>query len=504
MKKASITLVLMAAVTHVATAQTCQLSYEAPVVMNACCPPPPVNEEGHRRTQARTCQLPRVCPLASCAAAFHAFFTRCERALRTDTSQNFASFRAFEAQCQAHFGSGGTRKKVCVCSHGTATTQKCPRHGLELCASCDAGYSVRRHGSSMVCDRCPAGTFSKAGATSCSPCARGTADLDSNPATPCHKCGKGTFSAPHQVLCTLCPPGTHDIDSDPATPCVTTVCTCKHGTPTSGLSCALNGSAKCQSCSPGFSINPAKTACLVNKCKCAHGTPRTGPGCTRNGAAMCQTCQQGFRMSSAKPSSPKTCATNVCHCPNGVPTTGAACKKDGTITCIRCKAGYSLDTTKRCRKVAGASVPTQPRTNTILYQEKGAADGTGWSNKEVTNVGSAGKVHGPWGNDAKRVSKQIPIARGVAECTVSWRSWAIDSRDNEADRVIIDGKEVWQKVAHTPCRNGWSQGPKDFPNPWQGQKQNQVCYVDVKVDVPCSKTLTITFESDIDQAERDE
>jgi hypothetical protein len=65
------------------------------------------------------------------------------------------------------------------------------------------------------------------------------------------------------------------------------------------------------------------------------------------------------------------------------------------------------------------------------------AEPSGWSNEEVTFVGSAGNVHGPWGNDVTDVSIDLPIPAGITQCEVSWRSWALDSRDGEVDSVTI-------------------------------------------------------------------
>ena len=130
-----------------------------------------------------------------------------------------------------------------------------------------------------------------------------------------------------------------------------------------------------------------------------------------------------------------------------------------------------------------------------------------WSNAEVTDVGSAGLVHGPWGNDATDVSATVALPTDVTQCRVSWRSWVIDSRDGETDRVLIDGAEVWSKAAHFDdlsdgCSGGWAgPGPADFPNPWGG---HMLCFLDVSVVVPCSGALTIRFLSDINQAESDE
>ena len=136
---------------------------------------------------------------------------------------------------------------------------------------------------------------------------------------------------------------------------------------------------------------------------------------------------------------------------------------------------------------------------------------------------------------------------GVSSCEISWTSWAVDSRDGETDRVVIDGVEVWSAAAF--CRNhegavgeGWELGPNDFPNPYEGQADGevrgatnterpshcrytgghcmaktsdgcpqipaaparQVCLTENVVVVDCSGTLAINFLSGIDQEEADE
>ena len=61
-----------------------------------------------------------------------------------------------------------------------------------------------------------------------------------------------------------------------------------------------------------------------------------------------------------------------------------------------------------------------------LHHELGA-DPTGWTNGEVTHAGSAGMVHGPFGNDVRDVTINIPIPAGLSSCEVRWRSWAVES-----------------------------------------------------------------------------
>ena len=150
--------------------------------------------------------------------------------------------------------------------------------------------------------------------------------------------------------------------------------------------------------------------------------------------------------------------------------------------------------------IMGAVCPEFGRT--VLVQEYGA-DATGWDNVEITDVGSAGIVHGPYGNDVTDVTREITIPPGVSSCEVTWRSWAIDSRDNEVDSVTIDGVEAWSQAVSCPGTD-WEIGPPDFPNPWGGQDDGRVCFQHHVYEAPCSGTMHVVFHSGIDQSEDDE
>ena len=154
----------------------------------------------------------------------------------------------------------------------------------------------------------------------------------------------------------------------------------------------------------------------------------------------------------------------------------------------------------------GASVAGQ----LVLLRET-QAEPDGWTNAEITDVGSAGLVHGPWGNNVRDVQINIPVPEGSSTCQVSWRSWIADSRDNEVDSVSVNGEIIWSLNARfsSSCASvGWTEAGTefpDYPNPWGGQN-GQVCYVDVQVtDVPCgTRKMNLRFQSQIDQGENDE
>ena len=145
----------------------------------------------------------------------------------------------------------------------------------------------------------------------------------------------------------------------------------------------------------------------------------------------------------------------------------------------------------------------RPSVRPLTGHTETGADGAEWSNTRVTNAGSAGKVHGPWGSDVRSVTRQIQIPPGSsATCQVSWRSWSIDSRDNEEDRVVIDGQRVWGQQAQHGCSAPWVRGPADFPQSWG--TPSDICYIDTSVEVACTETMTVRFESDLDQSLSDE
>ena len=81
----------------------------------------------------------------------------------------------------------------------------------------------------------------------------------------------------------------------------------------------------------------------------------------------------------------------------------------------------------------------------IFHSEVGAT-ADGWTNTEITEAmpgraGATGLVHGPYGNDVTDVEIDIEVPAGVTRCEITWKSWSIDSRDNEADRLIIRDSE---------------------------------------------------------------
>lgn len=146
----------------------------------------------------------------------------------------------------------------------------------------------------------------------------------------------------------------------------------------------------------------------------------------------------------------------------------------------------------------------------INEEECGGACNNGpgyWSDGTITYAGSAGFVHGPWGNNVRDVVRTIPIPQGVTSCTVSWRSWSADSRDNEWDHVNVNGVQVWAQQAHYTCPAPWitchyvNGNPSAWCDDWPFQHSNYAtCYIDQTVEVDCSQgSVHLHFNSQIDQ-----
>eukprot|EP01050_Picozoa_sp_SAG11_P017923 SAG11_NODE_2638_length_3142_cov_17.327637_4_plen_391_part_00 len=153
---------------------------------------------------------------------------------------------------------------------------------------------------------------------------------------------------------------------------------------------------------------------------------------------------------------------------------------------LECEGGYDID---------GACY--------FYYEEE--ADADGWSNGEITHSGSSGLVHGHWGNEMRGVSREIAVPAGVTECTISWTSWAMGSRDGEADSLYVNDEQVWTLVSHYPhqsCVDGWETAPDDFP---MDNSYGGACFVEVTVEAPCAApSMVLRYHSDIDEGEGNE
>jgi hypothetical protein len=137
----------------------------------------------------------------------------------------------------------------------------------------------------------------------------------------------------------------------------------------------------------------------------------------------------------------------------------------------------------------------------VLYSEERKI-GSGWSNSKSSSCGSVGKVHGPWGNDVKAVSKVFNVPASIFNCRVKWKSWAIHTRDNEEDALWINDKKVWSQNANCGS-SAWAKGPTNTGcDHWNGRNS---CYIEGDVVVPCyGDKLKVEFTSQIDQHANDE
>ena len=125
----------------------------------------------------------------------------------------------------------------------------------------------------------------------------------------------------------------------------------------------------------------------------------------------------------------------------------------------------------------------------------------GWSDGKTTEHAGV-RLHGPWGDERKDVESQFTVPSGASKCTLSWRSWGIASRDNEEDRMYVDGKEMWK--AKVPgagnCDKGWRKHEKLSGDRGPLTKGWNVCYIDVTKTFDCKQgQLTVKFTSGIDQ-----
>jgi len=93
-------------------------------------------------------------------------------------------------------------------------------------------------------------------------------------------------------------------------------------------------------------------------------------------------------------------------------------------------------------------------------------------------------MHGPWDESLRTIERAWAVTG--TQCTVAWTSYGLDSRDNEADRVFVNGVEIWQQKIK-------SQVGKLFDQTWTGD-----------CDSDGDGKITVKWTSDIDQGLHDE
>lgn len=148
-------------------------------------------------------------------------------------------------------------------------------------ATCKAG-SYR---TGDTCTKCPAGTFSSAGATSCTPCAAGKYSYQEG-SSSCLDCTAGKYSTGSATSCSTCPAGTYANNTLAATSCSL----CNRGTTSSAGSSTANA---CSTCSNAANVaspvntgwknptwnqttNTTTNICEINQC--SGGYKKTGTG----------------------------------------------------------------------------------------------------------------------------------------------------------------------------------------------------------------------------------
>lgn len=179
----------------------------------------------------------------------------------------------------------------------------------------------------------------------------------------------------------------------------------------------------------------------------------------------------------------RSCAQLKVVCPDGIEWNAEAAEvgrhgdlkvdcADGGAWIIRAMPSYTTTTTL-CPPV-------------IYDETETGALGDGWSSSVVgpginehTDIAA---MHGPWGNELREVTKEFDVLGGN-DCTLSWTSYGMHSRDNEWDRVFVNGEKVWEHQMR---------GGHEHEATWTG---------------PCDGgdgKLTLRYTSEIDEARGNE
>lgn len=160
--------------------------------------------------------------------------------------------------------------------------------------------------------------------------------------------------------------------------CQPNICTCKNGTPLTGVECLEHNLESCRICNPGYHrdkqeildalLNQEKelkeeakynyrhrntrlvdsvSVCHIDTCQCDNGTPYTGLHCPTEFLNYCEFCDPGFKKVKIKVNYGRwdeeiVCQANTCFCTHG--TVSAFCREDGAESCETCETGYILDT----------------------------------------------------------------------------------------------------------------------------------------------------------------
>lgn len=236
---------------------------------------------------------------------------------------------------------------------GATTCMSCPqgtytdKEGSTSCIPCPAGKYSSIMGATSCADTCAAGTYGNKGGSGtvqdCQPCRQGT--YNPNPgSTYCVQCPKGTYNdttgGSSLASCKTCPQGTTTARS--GTKMLALCIGCQAGSAYIGGGSTYTGGT-CTPCNPGtYSPDAGAFTCL----SCAEGTSSTA------GATSCTKCDAGYY---ALSSSPQCLRCDPGYYSGKMASSCKACEP-GTVSsadrtqCIPCKAGqYSPGTTDTCQ-----------------------------------------------------------------------------------------------------------------------------------------------------------
>lgn len=236
---------------------------------------------------------------------------------------------------------------------GATTCMSCPqgtytdKEGSTSCIPCPAGKYSSIMGATSCADTCAAGTYGNKGGSGtvqdCQPCRQGT--YNPNPgSTYCVQCPKGTYNdttgGSSLASCKTCPQGTTTARS--GTKMLALCIGCQAGSAYTGGGSTYTGGT-CTPCNPGtYSPDAGAFTCL----SCAEGTSSAA------GATSCTNCDAGYY---ALSSSPQCSRCDPGYYSGKVASSCKPCDP-GTVSsadrtqCIPCKAGqYSPGTTDTCQ-----------------------------------------------------------------------------------------------------------------------------------------------------------
>jgi hypothetical protein len=126
--------------------------------------------------------------------------------------------------------------------------------------------------------------------------------------------------------------------------------------------------------------------------------------------------------------------------------------------------------------------------------------GTGWSDTEITSNDNS-NIHGIWG-DHEAVSKTFNGLPAHTEMKIEAIYYAIDSWDSESGYLYVDQNLIWlkQRTTYNSC-TGWAEYTIG-PAPWGNIRCKEA--INTSSFDHSSSSVTISFDSNVNQAESDE